>query len=147
MLRVGIALKDEHATAGPDERHTNCCVTYSSGIGGGGIRDMILIGFNHRNIEGSAAPNALGAVGIGVYNAFSRGEVTLTSALPEDHPRVEENMLADPRDMARMRDGVRRVQVLSRQAGLRDIASRITLAASGWISMLPRPCRTRNSTR
>ena len=77
MLRIGVTLKPEFATSDPDQRHTNCCVTYSSGLGGGGVRDMILIGFNHRNIEGTDAPDVNGAVGIGLYDAFSRGEVTL----------------------------------------------------------------------
>ncbi len=130
MLRVGVALKAAHATSDPDQRHTNCCVTYSSGLGGG-ARDMILIGFNHRNIAPTGAPNAQGAIGIGVYDAFSRGEVALVSADPDDHPQVEENMLSDPRDMARMVDGVRRVRDLARAPALAGIAERITLAESG----------------
>jgi choline dehydrogenase len=40
-------------------------------------------------------------------------------------------MLADPRDMIRMRDGVQRVLALSRQTGLRGIANSITVAESG----------------
>ena len=131
MLRVCIDLTAAHATSDPDQRHTNCCVTYSSGLGGGGVRDMILIGFNHRNIDATGAPNAQGSVGVAVYDAFSRGEVTLTSARPENDPQVEENMLADPRDRLRMRDGLRRVHAMSRQPGLRDIAERFTVAESG----------------
>jgi choline dehydrogenase len=131
VLRISVALKDGLASADRDARHTNCCVTYSSGLGEGGARDMMLIGYNHRDIAASGAPNGDGAVGIGVFDAFSRGEVTLRSARPEDDPQVEENMLADPRDMIRMRDGVRRVLALSRQPGLRDIASSFTLADTG----------------
>ncbi|WP_339947952.1 GMC family oxidoreductase [uncultured Albimonas sp.] len=131
MLRVAVHLDPAHATAHRDFRHTNCCVTYSSGLGEGGARDMILIGFNHRNIEGLDAPNALGAVGIGLFDAFSRGEVSLTSARPEDDPRIEENMLSDPRDLLRMRDGLRRVREMARQPALRGIAERIEVAESG----------------
>ena len=42
-----------------DTRHTNCCVTYSSGLADGGKRDMIMIGFNHRGIgnPGATAPD------------------------------------------------------------------------------------------
>ena len=130
MLRASVVLKPEHVAKDPDQRHTNCCVTYSSGLGEGGTRDMILIGFNHRDIDGVGG-NPLGAVGIGLYDAFSRGEVTLKSARPEDDPLVEENMLSDPRDMLRMRDGVARVARLARLPGLADIAERIELADSG----------------
>lgn len=131
MLRVVVHLKAAHATSDPDQRHTNCCVTYSSGLAEGGLRDMILIAFNHRNIEATGAPNAQGAVGVAVYNAFSRGEVTLTSARPEDDPRIEENMLADPRDRLRMRDGLRRVRDLTRLPALREIAEGFSVAESG----------------
>ncbi len=131
MLRIRILLKPEHEMAGRDARHTNCCVTYSSGLGEGGVRDMILIGFNHRNIDGVETPDAGGAVGIGLFDAFSRGEVTLTSARPEDDPRVEENMLSDPRDLLRMRDGVRRVREMTRHPALRGISSGAELAESG----------------
>jgi choline dehydrogenase len=82
MLRINVALKDGFASSDPDARHTNCCVTSSSGLGEGGVRDMILIGFNHRDIEANGMPNTQGAVGIGLFNAFSRGEVTLRSARP-----------------------------------------------------------------
>lgn len=60
-----------------------------------------------------------------------KGEVTLTSARPDDDPRVEENILADPRDRVRMRDGLRRVIPLSRQAGRREIAGGVRIAESG----------------
>ncbi|MDF2235145.1 GMC family oxidoreductase N-terminal domain-containing protein [Albimonas sp. CAU 1670] len=130
MLRVKVVMKPEHAPRDPDQRHTNCCVTYSSGLGEGGVRDMILIGFNHRDIEGTGG-NADGAVGIGLFDAFSRGEVTLKSARPEDDPVVEENMLSDPRDMLRMRDAVRRVREMARRPALRDIAQAIMISESG----------------
>lgn len=127
VIRVKITLKPGHRTTDPDQRHTNSCLTYSSGLGEGGVRDMIMIGFNHRNIDGTDAPNDFGAIGIGLYDAFSRGAVTLTSAAPEADPQIEENMLADPRDRIRLRDGVRRVHALSKQPGLAEIAESFTM--------------------
>ena len=44
-LRAAIALLPEQVSRDPHQRHTNCCVTYTSGLGGGGRRDMIMIGF------------------------------------------------------------------------------------------------------
>jgi choline dehydrogenase len=68
----------------------------------------------------------VGAIGVALYDAFSRGEVRLVSADPEAQPVVEENMLADPRDRLRMRDGVRRVARLAALAPLADIAEAIS---------------------
>jgi choline dehydrogenase len=109
ILRATIALAPEHRAQGTDARHTNCCLTYSSGLAGGGERDMIVIAYNHRGLTPDGAPAPGGGVGIALYDAFSRGELRLTAADPEVQPEVDENMLADPRDRERMRDGVRRL--------------------------------------
>lgn len=127
IIRANIDLLPNHAATDPDQRHTNCCVTYSSGLGGAGSRDMILIAFNHRGLAPGARPNPFGAVGAAVYEAFSRGSVTLASSRPEDDPVVEENMLSDPRDLLRMRDAVARLASLAGQPALSGIAGRITL--------------------
>jgi len=133
VVRATIRLRPEHACMDPDQRHTNSCVTYSSGLAGGGFRDMILIGFNHRGLPPGGpgtAPNPVGAIGASVYNAFSRGEVRMVSADPEANPVVEENMLSDPRDRLRMRDAVRRLAALSEQPALSGIAEWIRLGDS-----------------
>lgn len=127
IIRASIALKPEFACTDPRQRHTNSCVTYSSGLGGGGRRDMILIGYNHRNLSPGEQPNPFGAVAAGLYNAYSRGAVTLVSADPEVDPEVDENMLSDPRDLLRMRDAVARLAALAAQPALADIATAITL--------------------
>jgi choline dehydrogenase len=128
ILRATIALRPEFILRDADARHTNCCVTYSSGLGDGGRRDMILIGFNHRGLGEGGLPTGSGAVGGALFNAFSRGEIRLASADPAENPIVEENMLDDPRDRLRMRDVVRRMAVLARHPGLSGIAERITFA-------------------
>ncbi len=125
-LRASMALRPEHVSRDPHQRHTNCCVTYSSGLGGGGRRDMILIGFNHRALGQGGMPSGTGAVAALLYNAFARGTVQLASADPSVDPIVEENMLDDPRDMLRMRDGVRRVARLTVHPALAGIAEAIT---------------------
>ena len=65
---------------------------------------MLLIGFNHRGLGEGGLPTGQGAVGGLLYNAFSRGEVSLASADPDVDPLVEENMLDDDADRQRMRD-------------------------------------------
>ncbi len=57
ILRASIRLRPEHVSEDPDQRHTNCCVTYTSGLGGG-VRDMILIGFNHRGLGVAGLPRS-----------------------------------------------------------------------------------------
>jgi 5-(hydroxymethyl)furfural/furfural oxidase len=130
-LRASIALRSEHVSRDPDQRHTNCCVTYTSGLGDGGRRDMIMIGFNHRALGERGIPSAMGAVGAALFNAFSRGTVRLRSPDPAIDPVVEENMLDDPRDRLRMRDAVHRLAVLARHPALAGIAEAITLHDTG----------------
>jgi 5-(hydroxymethyl)furfural/furfural oxidase len=128
VLRLTLGLRPQYVSRDPDQRHTNCCVTYTSGLGGGGPRDMILIGFNHRGLGEAGLPNGQGAVSGGLFNAFSRGEIRLASADPDVDPVVEENMLDDPRDRLRMRDVVRRLTALSDHPAMAAIADSITFA-------------------
>lgn len=126
VLRLGLALKPDFVARDPDARHTNCALTYSSGLGGGGRRDMIMVSYNHRGFAGDdATPGEGGAIGVSLYDAFSRGELRLASAAPDADPIVDENMLADPRDRLRMRDAVRRLAALAEQPALREIAEDI----------------------
>jgi 5-(hydroxymethyl)furfural/furfural oxidase len=126
ILRATLALKPEHASRGADARHTNCCLTYTSGLGGGGERDMIMIAYNHRGLTQDGDPAPAGAIGVALYDAFSQGELRLASADPEAQPIVEENMLADPRDRLRLRDGVRRLARLTAHPAVAGIATGIT---------------------
>jgi choline dehydrogenase len=124
ILRASLPLAPGFAARGADSRHTNCCLTYSSGLGGGGERDMIMIAFNHSGfLPGGPAP--VGSIGVAVYDAFSRGEVRLASADPAANPVVEENMLDDLRDRLRMRDGLRRLARIVAQPAVAGIATDI----------------------
>lgn len=125
LFRTTINLKQDLRPTDPHARHTNCCVTYTSGLAGGGPRDMIWIAFNHRGLDKS------GAIGSGLYNAFSRGSLKLRSKDAEIDPVVDENMLADPRDMERLVDAVKRLGVVTAQKAFVDITDSVTLADSG----------------
>lgn len=129
IVRATLDLRPGHRAEGRDARHTNCCVTYSSGLGGGGERDMILIAYNHRGLSGPE-PAPGGAVGAALYDAFSRGELHLASADPEIDPVIEENMLDDPRDRLRLRDAVRRLARLTAHPALAGIATSIRFGES-----------------
>lgn len=129
ILRASLALKPGAQAQGAEARHTNCCLTYSSRLGGGGERDMIMIAYNHRGLaEAGVAP--VGAIGVALYDACSRGEVRLVSADPEAQPLVDENMLDHPNDRLRLRDGVRRLARLCRSPAVRNIADAISFGDS-----------------
>ena len=91
---------------------------------------MIMIAFNHRGLTADGEPSPSGAVGVSLYDAFSRGTVRLASADPDAQPVVEENMLDHPADRLRMRDGVRRLARLTALPPLSRIAESIRFGDS-----------------
>ncbi|CAH0188833.1 GMC family oxidoreductase [Roseomonas sp. CECT 9278] len=131
ILRATLALKPQFRAQGTEARHTNCCLTYSSGLAGGGERDMIMIAYNHRGLTTDGLPAGEGAIGVALYDAFSQGELRLVSADPEAQPVVDENMLADPRDRERMRNGVKRLAQLCVRDPVAGIAEAVTFGDSG----------------
>lgn len=110
-------------------RHTNCCLRFSSGLGGAGENDMIVIAGNLVSLGGG--DTSRGRLVISVYQAFSQGEVRITTLDPSIDPRVDERMLSDERDLVRMRDGVRRLRDLARHPGMRAIATRVDYGTTG----------------
>ncbi len=56
---------------------------------------------------------------IAVIHPRSRGQVTLRSANPADPPRIAWNLLADPKDLRTLRDGVKAVRSIFAQHPLR----------------------------
>ena len=128
MARAFVQLRPALRPTDPDTRHSNCNVTYSSALGGGGRRDMMFIAFNHRGFREDGGAES-GSISVGVFEAFSRGTVSLTSAEPDEDPFVDANMLDDVRDRLRLRDGVRRLARLMAQKALTGIAERITFGA------------------
>lgn len=118
VITVGLPLKP--AVQVPDEtfRHTNCCLRYSSGHPGTDANDMIVMAFNLMFRD-----RATGRLGVSVYQSFSTGTLRLSSRDPDADPAIEENMLSDPRDLDRMRDGLARVQALIAQPAFRARAA------------------------
>jgi choline dehydrogenase-like flavoprotein len=129
ILRLTLALKEEFAPRNRDSRHTNCCISYTSGTAAAGRRDMLMIAFNHLGVstDGVATP---GALGVSVFQAFSRGKVRFASPEPDHDPLVEANMLSDPRDMERMRGALRRGAEIVRHPAIARVARSVTFGAS-----------------
>ncbi len=128
MVRATITLRPEHRPTDPDFRHTNVCLSYSSGLPGGSRTDMFMIAGNHRGFDaGGATP---GALAVAVYDVRSRGVVHLVSARPEDDPMLEEDMLSDEADMARMLDGMTRAARIVAHPAVAGVAERVTFGGT-----------------
>ncbi len=114
-------------------RHTNCCLRYSSGLGGAGENDMIMIAGNLAGalLSQSGPDAARGRLAVSVYQAFSQGHVRITTADPSIDPAVEERMLSDERDLVRLRDGVRRLREICLHEGVQAVAERVEYGVSG----------------
>ena len=114
-------------------RHTNCCLRYSSGLAGAGENDMIMIAGNlaGSTLPGSAPDAAFGRIAVSVYQAFSRGTVRITTPDPATDPEVHERMLSDPRDLVRLRDGVRRLRDICRHPAVAAAAHRAEYGTTG----------------
>ncbi len=101
----------EEATPGPQDRHTNCFVRYTSGMAGAGEHDMIFAAMNQLRLPNG---KAAGMMLVSDFQTFSRGRLTVESLEPEAMPRLEFAMLSDPRDLERMGDGARRLFAIAR---------------------------------
>ncbi len=88
--------------------------------------DMFLSMMNYWDLAGS--PDFQAMLGVdsvvvftcGVHQPESRGRVWLTSADPAVAPRIELNLLDDPRDVGRLVEGVRRCASLARHDSMAD---------------------------
>ena len=127
-VALQLRLKPEFQVPHYTERHTTCCVRYSSGMAGD--NDMIMIAGNVRSAD--PALRWWGGLAVSVFESFSEGTVRLAGTDPRLDPLIDENMLADERDLRRLRDGARRVLRIARHPAMRAIAESATLLQSGW---------------
>lgn len=135
-LAVGANLKDHAATAGfevpltpagrmasPNGPVMTSVTRYTSGLAGAGLNDMQVLWFNGvgPSEEACAGARVLGAV----MSVFSTGQIRLESDDPHDDPVVEFRMLADERDLVRLRDCTRRIIDILRHPAITDISGEI----------------------
>jgi 5-(hydroxymethyl)furfural/furfural oxidase len=129
MMPLYLHLRDEARVGTLMHRHTNCCLRYSSGLGGAGENDMIVIAGNLVSLGGG--DTSKGRLVVSVYQAFSQGQVRITTTDPAIDPRIDERMLSDERDLVRMRDGVRRLRELGLHDSVRSITTRVDYGSTG----------------
>ena len=133
FVRLELKLKDALRPTGVDDRHTNCCVKYSSNLPGGTFSDMIFFAMNHGGVGVAQDMAQFGEAGIhcALFEAHSRGSVRLASPDPRHQPVVELNMLEDERDLARLRDGARRLMAIGRQDAVTSRCREVSLGNTG----------------
>ncbi len=133
FFRLELKLKPELRATDPHTRHINCLVKYSSGFPGAAFNDMMFVALNHGGIGHAQDMAQFGEAGLHVmlYECRSRGTVRITSAEPSHHPKIDERMLSDAFDLARMRDGVRRLLPLGRHDAFQGICREIQIANTG----------------
>ncbi|MFJ4896091.1 GMC family oxidoreductase [Streptomyces sp. NPDC088788] len=124
MTAVLIPLKEESTVRTQDDRHTNVCVRYSSGHPGGSPLDMMLVAFNQNvfPIENKDYRFGVGGFGAWLNKPWSRGAVMASSADPAIQPEIREAMLSDPRDLDRLRAGVRHLVDLACSSAVAEVA-------------------------
>lgn len=127
-LPMILEYRDGFGPETPDDRHTNVCLRYSSGLAGAGENDMMIVSMNGLRTRGLSGQGAL----IGWVNqAFSTGSLWLASDDPHEHPVIEENMLGDPRDLVRLRDCFHRMVALTGDAAFDEAIAHVQLDLAG----------------
>lgn len=140
------------ARPGLDERQTNCCLRYSSDLAGASENDMMIVSINQTlalpdmndshlvadgargTWGGAGGGNASGGPGLlclWANQEFSRGTLRLASPDPDVHPVIEQNLLNDPGDLTRMRDGVHRCLELIRSGAFDAAFEHIAVDLAG----------------
>jgi len=135
-----------------DARHANCCLRYSSGLAGAGENDMMITSINqtlalpnpgdsHLVAEGTGgtwggaggghAAGGPGLLCLWANQQFSRGVLRLASADPDAHPVIDQDLLSDPSDLVRMRDGVKHCVELLRSGPFDTAFEHIAIDIAG----------------
>ena len=133
FIRLELKLRPELRATDASARHTNCCVKYSSGFPGAAGRDMLLASMNHGGVGVQQDMAQFGEAGLHamLFEARSRGEIRITSPDPLVQPDIDENMLSDPLDLARLRDGARRLGAIARTPSVQSICRAVQLGNTG----------------
>lgn len=125
---IGLNLKPEAWATSREQRHTNCCVRYSSNLAGAGRNDMIMIAMNVGGLGDEGLRH--GVMNVATFQTFSRGKLTLAATDLLRDPDIDLAMLSDERDLVRLRDGMRRLQ----EVVAHPATQRITESVASWVT-------------
>jgi choline dehydrogenase len=127
FVGVTLRLRREAWAASTQARTLNCGVRYSSAFEGTGVNDMVLFPMNLMGAD--EASRALGGIWVAVVEVFSRGCIRLTTPDPAIDPFIEFRLLSDPRDLRRLRDGMRRVLALTQHPAVSAITEDVLVGS------------------
>ncbi len=122
---VIVQLKEKARCEHWTHRNNNCAIRYSSGMSATGENDMICISMNLAGYGEAGLERGL--LGFGLWETHSRGELWVTSTDPFAMPEIDENLLSDERDRARLREGARHVFELAQSRPVSSIATDVLL--------------------
>jgi len=106
-VNLGVYLKREARLPAHIRRQILAGMRYSSGVEGCPPGDMYMN--SHDRSAWHAIGARIGLMMMWVNRSFSTGSITLDSPDPSISPNIDFNMCSDPRDMARLIDGTRRL--------------------------------------
>lgn len=110
--------------ASNDARLTNCCLRCSSGLAEAGPNDLFICGINLFGDD--AETTTRGLLGVSLNRIFGCGSLRVVSADPTVEPAIEQCLLADERDLSRMREGVSRLWDIAWHPAFAAIAAEMT---------------------
>jgi choline dehydrogenase/5-(hydroxymethyl)furfural/furfural oxidase len=128
-----------------DARQTNCCLRYASGLAGAGENDMMIVSVN-QTLAAPTSPLTAGTWGgaggghiaggpgllcIWVNQQQGRGWLKLASDDPDAHPLIQQDLLYEPGDLVRMRDGVKRALAFIRTGAFDAAFERVAIDMTG----------------
>lgn len=122
-VNLGVYLKRDARLPPHIRRQILAGLRYSSGIEGCPPGDMYMN--SHDRSAWHSIGKRLGLMMMWVNRSFSTGQIRLKSADPNASPDVDFNMCSDPRDMARLIDGTRRLIKLKAHPAIQGIAEEI----------------------
>jgi choline dehydrogenase len=117
---IGFDLKEHARATSLETRVSNCCIRYSSGLGGATRNDMFMINTNLIGNDERGRGRAI--VLAATYQTFSRGLLRVTERDTTAVPTIDLNMLADERDLIRLRDALTRLRAIIAHPSIASLA-------------------------
>ncbi len=122
-VNLGVFMKRDSRLPPTLRRQILAGLRYSSGLEGCPPGDMYMN--SHDRSAWHAIGKRIGLMMMWVNRSFSTGSITLDSADPAASPKVDFNMCSDPRDMARLIDGTRRLIKLQAHPAIQAVSEEI----------------------
>lgn len=135
VVFVGLLGPMDDSWQAANRRHSSCFLRWTSGHPGTGANDMAMLSMTY---PAGALPGfpSTAALAVSVWEPRSRGRLRLASIDATVDPCIDENMLADDVDRARMRDGVRHALALARHETVRSMGTELLFGGISAIETL-----------